>query len=139
MRRINWFTRHPIQSKYLFIVMMSMLGPTLLISGCLYFLLFRLMAEQIALPEAIYGMLVPVYYKINLIMVIGWPLMFAAVFWWGLHISHRFAGPIERIEEDLDEVLAGHWERRVRLRQKDDLTGVADRINALIDAAARGK
>ena len=135
MRRLAWITRHPIQSRYLFIVMMSMLGPSVLFSGCLYFLLFKLMAEQMALPEAIYEMIVPVFYKINVILLIGWPLMFGIIFLWGLYISNRFAGPVERIEKDLEEVLSGNWDKRIRLRQKDDLTGVADRINSLIEAA----
>lgn len=135
MRRMAWVTRHPIQSKYLFIVIMSMLGPTVLLSSCLYFLLFKLMAEQVALPEAIHGMIVPVFYKINVILVVGWPILFGIIFVWGLYISHRFAGPIERIEGDLEEVLKGNWDKRIRLRQKDDLNGIANRINALIDAA----
>lgn len=138
MRRPSWLTRHPIQSKYLFIVMMSMLGPTLALSACLYFLIFTLMAEQFALPEGIYIMLMPVFYKINLFMIIGLPVIFITVFIWGLVVSHRFAGPVERIERDLDEMLAGNREKRIRLRQKDDLTGIAERINQLMDRASGG-
>ena len=109
MRRMAWVTRHPIQSRYLFIVIMSMLGPSVLLSGCLYFLLFKLMAEQVAMPEAIQETIVPVFYKINTILIIGWPVMFGIIFVWGLYISHRFAGPIERLEKDLEEVLGGNW------------------------------
>ncbi len=135
MRRLAWVTRHPLQSRYLFIVVMSMVGPSVLLSGCLYFLLFKLMAEQVAMPEVIHEIIVPVFNKINTILIIGWPVMFGIIFVWGLYISHRFAGPIERLEKDLEEVLGGNWDKRIRLRQKDDLTGVAERINALIDSA----
>jgi signal transduction histidine kinase len=111
---------------------MAMLVPTAVLSGCIYFLIFRLMAEQFALPEGISLMLMPVFYKINVLMIIVVPSIFVGVFFWGLWISHRFAGPIERMERDLDEVLAGNWEKRIELRANDDLGGVADRVNRVI-------
>ena len=132
MRRPSWLTRHPIQSKYLFIVMMSMLCPTIVLASLLYFVIFTLMAEQFALPEGIYIMLMPVFYKVNLFMIIGMPIMFIVVFLWGLFISHRFAGPILRMEKDLDEILSGNWNKTIKLRKKDDLSGVADRVNKII-------
>lgn len=134
--RIRFLTRHPIQSKYLFIVMMSMLCPTLFLASCIYFLIFRLMAEQLALPEGIHAMLVPVFYRINLLLIIVIPAMMAAVFLWGLFVSHRFAGPIERIERQLDEALSGRSKGSIKLRAGDDLSGVAERINRLISRAA---
>ena len=132
MRRPSWLTRHPIQSKYLFIVMMSMLCPTIVLASLLYFVIFTLMAEQFALPEGIYIMLMLVFYKVNLFMIIGMPIMFIVVFLWGLFISHRFAGPILRMEKDLDEILSGNWNKTIKLRKKDDLAGVADRVNKII-------
>ena len=138
MRRPSWLTRHPIQSKYLFIVMMSMLCPTIVLASLLYFVIFTLMAEQFALPEGIYIMLMPVFYKINLFMIIGMPIMFIVVFLWGLFISHRFAGPILRMEKDLDEILSGNWNKTIKLRKKDDLSGVADRVNKIIEMKRPG-
>ena len=139
MRNPWWPTRHPIQSKYLFIVVMAMLVPTLLLSGCLYFLFFTFMAEQFALPEGIYVMLMPVFYKINLLMILGVPAVFTLVLAWAFAISHRFAGPIERVERELDEMLAASsWDRKIQLRAKDDLSGLVDRINRVI-ASCRSK
>ena len=71
-------------------------------------------------------------------MIVSLPLIFVTVLVWGFVISHRFAGPIERIERDLDEILAGEWGRVIQLRANDDLTGVADRINRII-ASCRSK
>ena len=138
MRRPSWLTRHPIQFKYLFIVMMSMLCPTIVLAGLLYFVIFTLMAEQFALPEGIYIMLMPVFYKINLFMIIGMPIMFIVVFLWGLFIFHRFAGHILRMEKDLDEILSGNWNKIIKLRKKDDLAGVADRVNKIISMKRSG-
>jgi len=133
MRRPSWFTKHPVQSKYLMIVMMSMLLPTIILSGCLYFLIFSLLAEQLVLPEAIHTMLIPVFYKINLIMIVSIPVVFLIVFFGGLSVSHRFAGPIERIERDLDKILSGESKGPIGVRKKDDLGGVITRINRLLE------
>jgi len=48
-------------------------------------------------------------------------------------ISHRLAGPIERLEKELDRVLAGDREHRIQMREKDDLRGVTERINRLLE------
>ncbi len=133
MRHFPRLTKHPLQSKYLVIVMLSMLLPTLVLASCLYFLVFSLLAEQFVLPEAIHSMLIPVFYRINLILVIALPVIFLVVFFFGLSISHRFAGPIERIERDLDAILSGRDKGLLRVRANDDLAGVIGRINRLIE------
>ena len=129
--RIKWFMRHPIQAKYLLLVLVAMLAPILLIGFCFYTLVFELLARQLVFPEAIYGNLVPVVERINKLLIIALPLLVFAILWCALVISHRFGGPIERLESDLDRILAGEWEHRIRLRKDDDLKGVADRINTL--------
>ena len=128
----SWITKHPVQAKYLMIVMLSIACPTLFLAGCLYFLMFSLMAEQFGIPEGVYGMLLPVFYKINLVLLVGLPAVFLTFFWIGLAISHRFAGPIERLETDLDKVLSGDWSRSITVRQTDDLAGVVNRINRIL-------
>jgi len=133
MARKIWLTRHAIQTKFVLIVVLSMAVPSILLSGCLYFLIFSLLAEQLALPEGIFTVLGPVFKKINIIMVIGLPIVFAVIVVGALKISSRLAGPIERLESDLDEILKGNWEQRLSLRTDDDLTGVAERINRVLD------
>lgn len=128
----SWVTKHPVQAKYLIIVMLSIAIPTLFLAGCLYFLMFSLMAEQFGIPEGVYSMLMPVFYKINIVLLIGLPAVFLTFFWIGLAISHRFAGPIERLEGELDKVLSGDWARTVSVRQSDDLAGVVQRINRIL-------
>lgn len=129
--RAKWFMRHPIQAKYLLLVLVAMLAPMLLIGFCFYTLVFDLMARQLVFPEAIFGNLVPVIERINGLLALALPALALVIFWCALVLSHRFAGPIERLEEDLDRILAGETHHRVRLRKNDDLKGVADRVNAL--------
>ena len=129
--RMKWFMRHPIQAKYLLLVLVAMLAPILLIGFCFYTLVFDLLARQLVFPEAIFGNLVPVIARINGLLAFTLPLLALVILWCALVISHRFAGPIERLESDLDQILAGDKNHRVRLRKNDDLKGVADRVNAL--------
>ncbi len=129
--RIKWFMRHPIQAKYLLLVLVAMLAPILLIGFCFYTLLFDLLARQMVFPEAIYSNLVPVAERINHLLILTLPALVLVILWCALVISHRFAGPIERLENDLDQILAGDIYHKVRLRKNDDLKGIASRINAL--------
>ena len=129
--RGKWFMKHPIQAKYLLLVLVAMLAPILLIGFCFYTLVFDLLARQMVFPEAIFGNLVPVIERINVLLGVTLPALSLLILWCALVISHRFAGPIERLEADLDRILAGETNHRIRLRKNDDLKGVADRINAL--------
>ena len=129
--RIKWFMKHPIQAKYLLLVLVSMLAPILLLGFCFYTLVFDLIAKQLVFPEAIFSNLVPVIDRINNLLIIALPALILVLLWCALVISHRFAGPIERLERDLDQILAGDLHHKVRLRKNDDLGGVASRINAL--------
>ncbi|MGA2641111.1 MAG: hypothetical protein ABSG21_09430 [Spirochaetia bacterium] len=51
----------------------------------------------------------------------------------GIRMSHRIAGPVYRIAEDIDRVLAGERGVRVTLRQKDALADLAEKVNQLIE------
>jgi nitrogen fixation/metabolism regulation signal transduction histidine kinase len=51
----------------------------------------------------------------------------------GLFMSHRIAGPVYRIAEDIDRVLAGEKGVRVKLRRKDALEELANKVNQLIE------
>lgn len=130
--RAKWLMKHPVQAKYLLLVLVAMLAPMLLIGFCFYTLVFDLLARQLVFPEAIFANLVPVIDRVNGFLVMTLPALSLVILWCALVISHRFAGPIERLEADLDRILAGETNHRIRLRKNDDLKGVADRINALV-------
>ncbi len=130
--RTKWFMKHPIQAKYLLVVILAMLAPTLMIGFCLYHLLFYLLARQIAFPEAIMANLVPVLDKVNALLAVALPVIAVTILIVAIVISHRFAGPIERLEKDLDRILEGDTQHKIHMRKKDDLRGIATRINALV-------
>ncbi|HBQ21787.1 MAG: hypothetical protein A2Z91_04735 [Deltaproteobacteria bacterium GWA2_38_16] len=133
MMRKQYFIKGPIQSRYLILTVFSMIVPTLLVSGCLYYLIATLMAHELALPESIYGHLIPVLKKINVYLAIGLPIIFAIIFFYAVIISHRLAGPIFRLEKDLDRIIAGDHSVRIKFRTKDRLDNIADKLNQVLN------
>lgn len=132
--RTRFFTGSPVQIKYLALLMVSMLVPMVFVGGCLYYLIFNILAEQLGIPEYIAYNLIPAIHKINLILMIGVPPIVLILFTWGIILSHRFVGPIERLKAEIDKISeGGDYNKRVHLRKYDDVKPVADSVNRLLD------
>lgn len=132
--RTNLLTGSRTQRKYLILLMVSMVVPMVFVGGCLYYLIFNIMAEQLGIPEHIAYNLFPVLNKINVILAIGIPPLFLILILWGVLLSHRFSGPIERLETEIDKISASRdYKHRIHLRKHDDLKNVADALNRLLD------
>ena len=51
-----------------------------------------------------------------------------------LFISHKIAGPMFRLENDVKEIGKGNLTKRIRLREKDQITELAEEINRMTDS-----
>lgn len=131
--RIPWIVKHPIQAKYLLIVILAMLAPTLLLGFCLYHVVFYLFANQLTFPEAIMANVAPVVQRVNSLLIVLLPVMAVFFLFLAVVISHRFGGPIERLERELDRILTGELDHHIHMRKNDDLKGVSTRINTLVE------
>ncbi|MDD5136702.1 MAG: HAMP domain-containing protein [Candidatus Omnitrophica bacterium] len=137
-RRKKILANKRVQLKYLMLLIVSMAVPLLFAIGCLYYLIFTVMAEQLGIPESIAYNLFPVVKKINTILAIGLPPLFLLLIWWGTVLSHRIAGPLERIEKELNKITHNHdFSHRIQLRKSDDVKPIADSINKLLDSLHR--
>ncbi len=111
-----------------------MLIPLIFIGGCLYYLIFTLVAEQLGIPESIAYNLFPVIKKINMILLFGVPPILILLILWGVALSHRFVGPLERLEKELHRISRHNdYTKRIKVRKYDDIKPVADAINNLLD------
>ena len=132
--RTKILTGRPAQARYLALLVASMAIPLLLVGGCLYYLIFTLVAEQLGIPESIAYNLFPVIKKINLMLAVSLPPLFFLLILWGAVLSHRFAGPIERLEKEIDKITkSGDCSRRLRVRKHDEIKPIADAVNNLLD------
>lgn len=137
-RRKKILTNKRVQLKYLMLLIVSMAVPLLFAIGCLYYLIFTIMAEQLGIPESIAYNLFPVVKKINAVLAIGLPPLFLLLIWWGAVLSHRIAGPLQRVEKELNKITHSHdFSHRIHLRKSDDVKPITDAINKLLDSLHR--
>jgi signal transduction histidine kinase len=120
------------QNKMLFLVFASAVIPAVIIAACLYYLIFHMLALQMVFPEAIAYNVMPVLDKINVIIAVALPLSLFLIWIIALELSHRIAGPLYRMEKELDERINGHKHGPIRLREKDEFKLLADKFNKLI-------
>jgi methyl-accepting chemotaxis protein len=140
IKRKKLVTSHPVQLKYLIFTMFAMLVPMLVFGGALYFLIFNILGEQIAIPEYVAANLIPAIQKINLILLIGFPPLVVLLFIWGAILSHRFAGPLQRLQREVEEIASsGDFRRRIKVRKNDDIREMADAINKVLAKACEGR
>ena len=136
--RTKYITGSRIQMHYLALLMISIIVPLVFSVACLYYLVFKIMAEQLGIPEYIALNLFPVIHKINMVLLIGMPPLFLILIVWGVMLSHRFAGPIERLEKELKRIAhSKDYKIRLRVRKGDDIKPVADAVNELLNSIER--
>ena len=123
----------------MFILILSMVIPTVFVGGCLYYLILQVMAEQIALPDVIARDLMPVIERINFILAVGLPVVFVLLLTWAIVLSYRFVAPLERLEEDIKRIDEGDYSVRLQIREDHDLSPIAGVINDLVDQLDRKK
>ena len=126
-----------LQTKYLKIIVISMLFPTLFVGACLYYLIFTVMADSIVLPDMIARDLLPVIRTINYILAVGLPVVFIILVAWARALSIRFIDPLERLEEDLKKIDEGDYSVRLEIQQDHDLAPIAGVINDLVEKIDR--
>ncbi|MBI4042324.1 MAG: hypothetical protein HY391_02500 [Deltaproteobacteria bacterium] len=137
-KRKQYFIKESVQGRYLRVLFVAIVAPTLLITACLLYLMFTLMANQMGIPENIHANLIPVMKQIGWILLFGLPVLIAALFWWGVIVSHRMAGPIFRLEHDLEAIAKGDFQRRIIFRKKDKLDSLANKFNTVLDILTAG-
>ena len=100
-------------------------GVLLFAAGTTLYYLLAHAAGSAARPELILVILPPLLLNDLVIM-----LLFIVL---GILATHRIAGPVYRIEIDVERVLAGEKGVRVRTRKRDAFPDLAERVNELIE------
>lgn len=116
----------------MFLVFVSAVVPATVIASCLYYLIFDMLALQMMIPEAIAYNLLPVLNKVNLILAVAIPVIIVLIWFAALELSHRIAGPLYRIEKELDEIASGAKRTPIKVRKNDELQSLATRLNKVI-------
>lgn len=120
------------------LVFIAAFVPTVIVGFCLYYVIFNLTAAQIGIPEAIAYNLFPVAKKVNIIILTILPFSITIIAAWAYVISHRVAGPLNRIYSELDDRINNKKHGHIYLRKNDELVELVERINKLIDKTSKG-
>jgi len=131
-KRKGKFIGTSLQNKALLLVFVAAVVPSAIIGACLYYMIFNMLAWQLGIPEAVAYNLIPVARKVNLIILIALPVTLFIIWLIALELSHRIAGPLYRLESELDERIEKKKSGPIQLREKDELKDLADKINKLI-------
>jgi membrane-anchored glycerophosphoryl diester phosphodiesterase (GDPDase) len=136
MRRIK-FLGTPIQNKTLILVFAAAVIPMAIVAMCLYYMIFNMLAWQLGIPEVIAYNLIPVAKKVSTILLVALPVVLVVIWFVSLELSHRIAGPVFRLEKELDDRIEGKKTGPIQLREKDELKSLADKINRLVEGDRR--
>lgn len=139
-RRKSLFVKHATQWHYLKTVALAMFVPTCLVTACLYYIIWQTVAYELAIPELIANALFPAFHRVNQIIIFGMPIVCSLIFFFALHLSHQLAGPLHRIEKDLDTMAQTRdFAKSIRIRPRDQLHPLVNKLNRVIHAATARK
>ncbi len=129
-RRRTLFVRHSVQWNYLKLIVFAMLAPMLLATACLYYVIWQTVAHELAIPELIAEALFPAYHRVNQIIFVGMPTLCGLILFFAIRLSHQLAGPLYRIERDLETMAhTGDFTKPIRIRPTDHLHTLVAKIN----------
>ena len=131
-RRRKKFIGSSAQKRLLLLIFFSAIIPAGIAAFCLYYLIFNMLAWQMGIPENIAYNLLPVARKINLIILFSFPVSIVVILLIALELSNKMLGPLIRLENELDERIAGEKDEPIQIREKDVLKPLIDKINRLL-------
>lgn len=131
-RRRRYFIDTRFQLKFIGLILLVVFGVAIFSSLTIYYYTWMLLGEKLAnvYPQ---GRLVGILRTANVILLVRIVLLSPLVVVLAIFLSHRIAGPIYRIKKTLEEVAAGNYRARLRLRKTDELQDVAEAVNKVIE------
>ena len=124
--RKRYFVAPKFQVRYIGVILGLMVATAALCSYVVYYNSLILLGEKLAnvYPQ---GRLVAILRTVNFRVLLSVIMMSPLVVILGVILSHRIAGPINRMERFLNDVAAGDLSSRITLRPKDELIPLANR------------
>lgn len=122
----------PFERKMLILIFVSAVAPAAIVTVCLYYLIFNQIAWQIGIPEAIAYNVIPVAQKVSAIILISIPIMLVLIWFVALELSHTIAGPLDRLEKELEARISGEKKGHIKVRKRDELKTLVDKINRIL-------
>jgi sensor histidine kinase YesM len=119
------------------LVSLAALLPTTIVTIGLYYVIFGIFANEVAIPESIAYNIIPAAKKVALVIFIATPIVMGVMIFLAWKISHAIIGPFDRIVRELDERIEGKIIGHILVRKKDKFQPLVERINKLLDKTQR--
>ncbi len=131
-RRKRFFANKLHRNLFL-LVFLAALVPTIIVTFSLYYLIFNVTASQMFFPEAIVYNIIPAAKKVLSILAIALPIFILIILTLAYKTTHAIIGPFDRILRELDKYIEGTRKGYIKLRKKDKLFPLVEKINKLLD------
>lgn len=134
MRFRKRFYIHSIQRKYAFLTFLLLISYTFVLAVALFLPPILKLASGSSLEEqaAAAAQFLALSDRLWPAIMISVPIFMVVSFW----VTHRFAGPVYRLEQSLKQIASGDLGFQVRFRSGDDLQELAALVNQIIHQQA---
>ena len=131
-RRTHYLISTKFQFKYAGLILALVFLTGLLCAYVVYYTTMLLLGDKLAnvYPQ---GRLLAIVKMVNIRILLSMVLVAPLVLIVGIFASHKIAGPIYRIEKFLEGMASGDYSSILSLRKKDELVGIANGINRVLD------
>ena len=127
IRRRIVVIKRALQMKYVLLVFAAVLLTVTIVTLDLYYIMGKVYGDRMGgdLPAVMRGS--------ARLLAIHLPIYFAAVIVAAVFISHKFAGPLFRLEKVAEAIAGGDLTVKANLRAGDELFDTAEHINVMIE------
>lgn len=122
-----------IHMEIFLLVFLASVLPATIVAIALYYLIFGITADQLAIPEAIAYHILPAARKVVIILLFSAPISILILLFLVYKITHRIIGPFDRIVRELDEYADGKRRDPIIVRKGDKFEILVEKINKLLN------
>ncbi|MBN2406515.1 MAG: methyl-accepting chemotaxis protein [Elusimicrobia bacterium] len=127
-KRQRVIVRKTLQFKYTLIVLIAMLVTAVTVGADFYYSLQGFVGDYLkdipGIDQLLKNMNQLMYAKVTVLVVLA-----AAV---SVLVSHKFVGPVFKLEKNLEEISRGNLTHQVHLRSGDELKHISELLNDMI-------
>ena len=128
IRRRIILIKRALQMKYVLLVFLAVLFTVTIVSLDFYYIMGKVYGDQLGQEN-----LLAVIRGSSRLLAVHLTIYFAVVIVAAIFISHKFAGPIFRLEKVAEAIAAGDLTVKATLRSGDELFDTAEHINVMVE------
>ena len=131
--RRRQFFANKIHRDICLLVFLASLLPTIIVTICLYVLIFNITARQFAIPEIIAYNIIPAARQVTVILLSTAPACILVILIFAYKLTHKIVGPFDRVLRELNECMEGKRKGPIVIRKSDKFWPLVNSINVLLD------